>query len=362
MINIYRNAQRTLVWLEEWSSRNHEATPNSVQNFLHRAIELSQIDEMSYEGIMIHNNGFCCYLRAAELLESAWFERIWVLQEAAVAQEVTFVCGETTFSWDVLIEGLLAFEKMRDPPYFISVMKRWYEIRLKAVIFFRRYVQDAEYQQYFPRAPFPDRLLSLLLLSNGQAASNQLDHLYAILGLAGQTEEMQQEESLRLDYGRDPEEVLIGLAVFLLEKTQDLSIFYGAPYQEDLDVPSWVPTWRGNKLWNLTRYFDPRIPLIRLPGDTRTEIFLSCDKRSIMIKGHIVGYVTDVGHPAQGTEKDRQSARGLFEDWEQRILQPRAKYLPGECIRALLGDAIDPAKDVDVGYHNDGGLVPNALP
>lgn len=351
MIDIYRHARRTLVWLGEWpEDPDHpEATPSSVQNFLHRAIELSRTDEMSYEDIIIHGDGLSCYLRTAELLESAWFKRIWVLQEAAVAQEVTFVCGETTFAWDVLIEGFLAIGNMKDPPYIISRMNRWFEIHLKAIIFCRRYVQDPEYRQDLSHAPLPDRLLSLLLLSNDQAATNQSDQLYALLGLAGQAEEMKQEKSLKVNYKKESGEVLTGLAIFLLKKTQDLSMLYGAAFQEDLDVPTWVPTWRGSRGWNLARYFDPRNPLIRLPDDTPTKIFLSCDEKSIMIKGHIVGHVTNVGRPARDEANDVQSIRGLFEDWEENILQPLAEDLPAACMRALVGDAFDPATDVDYG-------------
>jgi len=350
MTDIYRHAQRTLVWLGEWfDSEFSELTPDSIQNFLQRALELSRTDEMSYDNIILNHDGLACYMWTTELLESPWFRRIWVLQEAAVAQEVTFVCGRTTFPWDVLMEGISAIGNMTNQPYYTSVMKRWYEIRLKAVAFCRRYVQDEEYRQHFSRAPLPDRILSLLLLSNGQLATDRRDHLYALLGLAGQAEEMQHETSLTVDYERAPEEVLKMVAVYLLKATQDLRILYGAAYQTSIVVPSWVPTWQGNRLWNLARYFDPRNPLIRLPDDTPAKIFFSCDENSIMIKGHLVGHITKVGLPMREAG-DRLSAKAFFEDWEQEILRPLEEDLPKACVRALVGDVVDQVTDADYGF------------
>ena len=77
MADIYRNAQRTLVWLGEWNSRmNEHATPHSVQRFLERAIELSRAEEMIYDNIMVQDDGFGCFMGIRWLLNSEWFKRV----------------------------------------------------------------------------------------------------------------------------------------------------------------------------------------------------------------------------------------------------------------------------------------------
>ncbi|OCK96862.1 HET-domain-containing protein [Cenococcum geophilum 1.58] len=345
MTEIYKHAQRTLVWLGEWFDvEDVGLKPESIQNFLNKVIELSQADELSSNSLQekCGVQWFACYVWITEVFKKPWFTRLWVLQEAAVAQEVNFICGRATFTWKSLIQGFFAFETMSNSWHLCRVMIRRNESRLKAIILSRDFVQNEEDRNAFSRASLPDRILSLLLLSTGQLVTDQKDYLYALLGLAGPMEETQQESSLRIDYRSSPEEVLTRLAVYLLKSTRDLSLLYCAPYQPNLNVPSWVPTCPGKRSWSLTYYFNPRTPLYRNTNFPLAEIIFSDDDTFVEIKGCLVGHVTVVGRPAENSDCDTfTNAKALFEEWERDILQPLEDSVVANWVQAILGDQFD---------------------
>ncbi|KAK4184554.1 heterokaryon incompatibility protein-domain-containing protein [Podospora australis] len=81
MTEIYRSAQRTLVFLGEWTAcrvgGGSDPAPGEMQDFLESAIELSGKGTLFWENLT--ENDLNSWVRAIWLLASSWFNRVWVL-------------------------------------------------------------------------------------------------------------------------------------------------------------------------------------------------------------------------------------------------------------------------------------------
>lgn len=241
MIEIYKRSTQTLVWLGEYDFDEGEGI-SGVRDFLVTASTLPQSAEVPDLATTIE---FSDIQHAFMLADLPWFSRVWVLQEVAVAKEVTLMCNEVSFPWATFVDGLSAAGYQENVSHAVRTLSRWHEKSTKAAKFCREYAQDDILRNKFTDTPLPDRLLSLLLDSNGLDATDARNHVFALIGLAGSHEELVLEPSLAINYDLSPIQVLKRTAVYLLQSTRDPSILYGAsstPAQRQLGIPSWVPT------------------------------------------------------------------------------------------------------------------------
>lgn len=100
-----------------------------------------------------------------------------------------------------------------------------------------------------PPLPISDSGSALCL---GLEASNKLDKVYALLGLATDTERL----SLYPDYSKDVESAYQDTAIAILERVGDAGILSCSQYgSSKLSLPSWVPDWSVSILTPLSSIF-----------------------------------------------------------------------------------------------------------
>ncbi|KAK3361148.1 hypothetical protein B0T24DRAFT_671423 [Lasiosphaeria ovina] len=81
MAEIYSKASRVIVWLGE---AGHDRGDRALDKIRRIAASVAD-DTPDYEGLLVK--------RMVALLRRPWFERIWVLQEAAAARDIVIRCG-----------------------------------------------------------------------------------------------------------------------------------------------------------------------------------------------------------------------------------------------------------------------------
>ncbi|KAI0817358.1 heterokaryon incompatibility protein-domain-containing protein [Xylaria sp. FL0064] len=228
--------------------RNTEARPNSLVSL--RPLKDSEHRNLVY-GLPPPSAKEWKAFR--EFLSNPWFQRIWVVQEVVLARKAVVVLGNWHMDWDA-----------------VGKATTWYEAKGYAMPRTMRYVlNDLKdllpvtgasflWQMHcIPNKRIP--LLALLKDFRSRHSSQDVDRLYAALGLAQETEGSRFEglhSLLEPDYSKPLEDVFRDLTIYLIIEHGSLAVLsYVDNFKtQSLALPSWVPDWRVTKdsseIWN----------------------------------------------------------------------------------------------------------------
>lgn len=192
-----------------------------------------------------------------DFLGHRWFDRVWILQEIALARLATMVAGDKTVRWTLeTINQLLALctSLSIEPPSAL----RWLP------------------------ASQPERdVLSVLHKSRNCSSTDPRDKVFAVLGLV----QADFQDSFPIDYSLTAEEVYTQLATHLFYVEGNLQFLKHASGQGQAswrthDMSSWVPQWdvksghdplpsqfHANELEILASTWS-RLPLQKYPPET----------------------------------------------------------------------------------------------
>lgn len=183
-----------------------------------------------------------CWGASRAFLSRPWFRRVWILQEVAVAAEVRIVCGAWSESWELFESAMNkvhehSIAQFSGDPNNYDVTIATSEIGF--ILAWRLICARATYQEG-TRWP----LLKLLDVFRGTEATRARDHLFALLGLAGDA----HDSILDPDYDARLEEVFTRYTAFFVNRDQSLRLICNAglgamPHR----FPSWVPDWTIDK-------------------------------------------------------------------------------------------------------------------
>lgn len=165
----------------------------------------------------------------------AWWDRIWVVQEAVVAQNITVRYSDVAASWEFLLEVTTAlsrwdFASTRFPSSISADC-------LKVFNLFSR-ISDLDLHRNGWKAMQRTDLLSLLRYFGHRKASDNRDRVYALLGLCNESAAIQP------NYHLDETGVYTAAALAIIKSTRSLSIMFGDHSRKNSQhLPSWVPDW-----------------------------------------------------------------------------------------------------------------------
>ncbi|KAI1329862.1 heterokaryon incompatibility protein-domain-containing protein [Xylariaceae sp. FL0255] len=188
-----------------------------------------------------------------QFLENPWFRRIWIVQEAVLSKNPIVVLGNWHVKWDAMGKALA-----------------WYETKGFGMPRTMKYIPK-DLKDLLPVAPAsslwqmsqsPTKrvpLLTLLKDFRSRLAGQDVDKLYAALGLAQEMEDHGLTEFHVLvepDYNKRIEDVYRDLAIFLIIEHGSLLVLSHVDRSptEASNWPSWVPDWRvpkaSSEIWN----------------------------------------------------------------------------------------------------------------
>lgn len=180
-----------------------------------------------------------------EFYSQPWFQRLWVIQEVALARRIMIRCGSHEIAWETLVTAARVqsqsvrrgtLHNLRFPygfPYFVL-------IETMRMVF-------SKWDKH--------RLLTNLDLSRGSLCSDDLDHVYALLSMNGPG-----DPKIVPDYAISVHELFIKVAQAFLQILADdgyelRTLYYAAQNMGDHhrpeindssdQLPSWVPDWRS---------------------------------------------------------------------------------------------------------------------
>lgn len=233
MTNIYRKAQRTLVWLAEGSEDTHQAL-----DFLYTLREkrhgLRQAVKKRIKHVPDDLQGHPGWASLERLLQRPWWRRVWTLQEFIIPERLRLYCGGKSISRSEFRQGMAALELCGPLEQYIRVqvwMTAWNR---------RRIIDWYQHEHHRHRIP----LVSLMAFCGDHGAKVDQDRVWAVHGLARQEDRDMigpptYEDEVHSLYAR--------LVKSFVDKYGSLDIIcYSQLFtnKKDPSWPSWVPDWR----------------------------------------------------------------------------------------------------------------------
>jgi hypothetical protein len=158
-----------------------------------------------------------------------WWERVWVVQEAALAKSAIVICGGKTANYTNLYD--LWYRNLSDVGHESGLtysLLEGYKHHMFAVL------QIRDYTGYFGPAK---TLLGVLDRCRRLRATDERDHIFAMFGMFDEFKSQLPEP----DYRKSSPEVFAEMARTFLEQMDSLAILLQATNVEnDLKFPSWV--------------------------------------------------------------------------------------------------------------------------
>ncbi|KAK5733690.1 hypothetical protein LTR17_009543 [Elasticomyces elasticus] len=229
MRNIYQQAERVYVWLGEEEEAADDAADDA--NFGVESVTKPFISEADYLNLLM-------------LGKRAWWYRLWVMQEAALANDVVVCLGSRTCDWDQFM-GFME-------------MKRWLGGRLGP----NKQVREDAYARIvrvdrLRRSVKSDTTLSLLLATSiGTYCSEPRDSIIGLLGLTSRN----TRASIGASYDMAPTALFATACLHIINETQSLDVLvdrWPRPNHGTQDRASWLPDFakqvRGNSFLYTTR-------------------------------------------------------------------------------------------------------------
>jgi len=221
-----------------------------------------------------------------KIFDKEWFERIWVVQEAALAKSATVVIGEFQCDWNVIGDSALWFceSNMMDPIY---TGRPGNGERHDLVISYIRMLAAADIQLTRHKAD----TLALTLICSKFKCTIPVDRIYGILGLI-------EDVTIEPDYNVSLYDVFRSLAKQVIQNRQDLLILgqvnHTPGYPIPTDIPSWAPQWPVDaSLFIFSRAIAK--DLYSASDTEPLQLQEHDDEKHLCLKGAKVSKVTDCG-------------------------------------------------------------------
>ncbi|KZM20169.1 hypothetical protein ST47_g5195 [Ascochyta rabiei] len=185
---------------------------------------------------------------------NAWFERVWVVQEAVLASKATVLIGDWEIEWAAIGQAAVWF---RSKGYAIPTVLK-YQLRDQQDLLPVSKSASVWMLCLWPSNKVP--LLDLLREFRTRKATNPVDKVYATFGMADELQLMDKHGFHGLvepDYlSKTVLDVYRDIAKFLIIEHGNLDVLSEAETTSSMSGwPSWVPDWRYEKASNalLTR-------------------------------------------------------------------------------------------------------------
>ncbi|KAJ4362571.1 hypothetical protein N0V83_010665 [Neocucurbitaria cava] len=323
MQDIYQKAERVVVWLGEEDAQSNKgldfvsqllAAEERAKTVLSDA-DASLVAWKRLRKLDLPKEGGDDdeYMSFISLFKRDWWSRVWIIQEVAMAKEAHLMCGSRSVLWDDFVK---AFYFMNTLNLIIPDPARYAEVLFRVVS-----VIDARDSRVLGHER---DLLGLLLRCRSSLATDPLDKVFALLGLATNTGE--DGIKIRPEYGIEVKKVYTDLALAIIEHEGNLDIL-GVPRtkanpkeepkavqsvdsEKDQEAnptmdpfPSWVPDWSTwdstltlNRRERLASYEPQNEILIRkATGNTRAEPLRHANTNLLGLQGYTIDEITQLG-------------------------------------------------------------------
>ncbi|EQL03971.1 Heterokaryon incompatibility [Ophiocordyceps sinensis CO18] len=359
MRRIYSQATSALIWINEYDS--------------HLMYAFRHLGHVTKAGTEIRDDapwrlfdpiGWDCLKR---LFECDWFQRRWVVQEAAIPRDPVLLCGSHVMTLNDLFRGVdIAARALVARPKEIKMLK-FATVGPARPIFALK-----ELRRALSGGKGHQSLLWLLEDLRSTRATLAHDQVYGLLGLCS----LQEASGNPIRYHVDAEEVYRSSVESHARIHNDLD-FLGlcTPVQRDelrsrtsqtspgpFKGPSWVPNWHSTRLRRCLGLHGLNRPqtLFNAPGAMVTTYRFKANELAVtgtfVGKINLLGDFCEPGRRAELSDPNSKLFQQYFDFWMKPAEDPESTPYPDAVSRAeafartlsLLGVCLDPVPSPDV--------------
>jgi hypothetical protein len=334
---IYESAEYVLGWIGEEKHNSHNAIEILLQirtqaaNPMFWPSDLASIPP-SWSGKKIPDFEDTIWADIDAFLQREWFRRAWIIQEVVLGTKVKLLCGKWNIDLDDLGEALKLTteaidQKCRgttglrsplhatDPAQALSMIRQTY------------------YKGLLGRK---QDLLSLLELSAHSKATRERDKLFALLGLASDT----NGEAFDPDYDSSMETVVLRYAREFVRKGRAMDLIYRAGTSKAYSFSSWIPKWTGEAFPRTISDWRGALGTFCAGGSNPPRVQVSSSMSEVLeISGFAVDTITKIGSVST-LEKDLitfvNSVRQMAKELQS---YPEYETLDEVMLKLPIGDA-----------------------
>lgn len=232
MPKIYEAAERVIVWLGPATRESDLA-----MDFMHRFADevLHNDDSLIREGAYKDE-----YMALAEgILMRPWWQRVWVIQEVAVARDLAMICGSRSISWPFLYRYSLFLNHFHSTVA-VEVICRVSDPKVAHTSMGT--VMEMARVARKKQKPMP--IDQLLEYCRPFTSTLPADKVYGVLGLVAGA----NATSIVPDYAKPASTVYAQVTKSIIESSHKLDfICIGGGYKNIKKLPSWVPDFTIRK-------------------------------------------------------------------------------------------------------------------
>jgi hypothetical protein len=318
MTDIYKNASRVVAYLDipgGFENQTGDIIPRLVQ--AKQIVDASSYREISWDDFDLHKelqkmtrppSNRDVETASLYIFENPWFRRVWIIQEISLAQDALIICEGWELPWKSLSS---AYE-------WVGKCTTWKHLagntRLSLLERSRANAMRED-------------LCTLLLRHRGTLASDPRDHIFALVGLA------YDGDQLTVDYELSASDVFVETAKHILVKQKNLRFLAAAGMSQRTSpkLPSWVPDMR-------TKSLQKPLPFSLLRS--ASEFSATCFRNHLSLRCCKVGRVTMTGDSAPELPQDisRPAIVGIrlystFFKWRRSMKAYSAEFYAMGCVR-----------------------------
>ncbi|KAF4632732.1 hypothetical protein G7Y89_g5395 [Cudoniella acicularis] len=297
MKNIYAKAVHVVIWLGKETAEDKDAF-TLLSRFEKLFAEKGLVDVGTVEnflyGLALPAQESREWTALVRLFQRPWFQRIWVLQEAVMAQKMTVVCGSYFVGWTLIHQVALSVQRSGALGAY-SVEPHAPGITCIVVI------ESLKLAHKLPQNKDWTLLELLRLTRTKYNATDPRDKVFALHGVV--TDLSSIGDDAVVNYSKSMKEVYTDVAVHNLTKQKTLFCLANAGlsvYPENLKLPSWVPDWSHDNerksILAVGANFNAAL-------DTQPILSISEDKKVLTVRGFVFDVVSELNKVYAGRER-----------------------------------------------------------
>jgi Heterokaryon incompatibility protein (HET) len=288
MREIYSRASAVVVWLGNQATDSergfeliHQISAFARQATTDKAAP-RPITPQELERLKLPPVGSLDWKAVDAIYYRAWFFRVWILQEIALARSATILCGDQRLPWSEMVDAA-GYIKSRAIDALVDCDPSGIQHLSELVSVTQRQTGIT--------------LLQALLLSRTSEATDPRDRVYALLGLTSDN----ASKAIEPDYTQSVADVFTMTTIQIIQHEKSLSVlshvenFAWRPKAPEL--PSWIPDWASPAKSTpfLSSSYEMQPVEFRATLDSSPDISFVSTDRVCNVKGYIVDTIRNIG-------------------------------------------------------------------